>query len=92
MVSTPTRMVSPHDDRIIAAEGRIDEKLADPAGREIDVDHDRSRDHQHECRPQIGQDRQHRGFERMAQNDPPCRQALGTRRADETGVQHFEHG
>ncbi|MPL90513.1 hypothetical protein SDC9_36565 [bioreactor metagenome] len=81
----------PHHHRIVAVQCAVDEGLADAAGREIDVDDDRAGDHRHEGGPEIGDHRQERGFQRMAQHDAQARQPLRPRRADVVRGQHLKH-
>ena len=90
MVRAPTRMVR-LSTGVVAVQRAVNEQLADPRQTVDGFDHHRSGDDTDERRPHVGQHRQQRRLQRVAENDATHRQAFGARGTDEVGVQHFNH-
>src|SRR5918996_6669655 len=72
-----------HDQGVVAIERALDEIAADPGNAEDGLDHDRAGHHLGGRRTEIGDDREQRALERMAEHHDALAQALGARGAHE---------
>ena len=67
-----------------------DEELAHTRDAEDLLDDDRSGQDGSNGRPEVGHDRQHRGFQRMVANDRCLAESLRAGSADEIAVQYID--
>ena len=80
------------DDRIVAAQDRIDGQPAEARDGEHALGHHRAADQERDADADDGHDR-HRGvLQRMQEQDRRLAEALGPRGADVVLAQHLEHG